>query len=86
MSTPQRQRTPIPTPGLIAVGVGGAVSSIRAFIPALRTEQWEWLTWVLLAIQAIVLVIAIVYLVRFVRNQRDDYWRERGKNPKRPET
>jgi uncharacterized membrane protein len=85
MSTPQGQRSPIPPPVLIAVGVGAAVSLIRAFIPALRTEQWEWLTWILLAIQAIVLVIAIVYLVRFVLKQRDDYWRERGKDPKRPE-
>lgn len=84
MSSPQRRRALFPPAVLIAVGVGAAVSLVRTFIPALRTEQWEWLTWVLLAIQAIVLVILIVYLVRFVRNQRDDYWRERGQDPRNP--
>lgn len=27
----------------------------------------------------------MIYLVRFTRKQRDDYWRERGKDPKHPE-
>jgi hypothetical protein len=85
MSTPQRQRTPLPPPVLVAVGVGAAVSLIRGLIPALRTEQWEWLTWILLAFQVIVLVTAMVYFVRFLREQRDGYWRERGKDPKHPE-
>ena len=85
MSTPQGQRTPLPRPFWAAAGLAVAVSWIRAFIPALRAEQWEWLTWILLAIQSIVLVISIVCLVRFVLKQRDDYWRERGKDTKRPE-
>lgn len=70
---------------MVAFIVGAAVSLIRGLIPALRTEQWEWLTWVLLAFQAIVLVTAMVYFVRFLREQKDDYWRERGKDPKHPE-
>ena len=85
MSTPQRRRTPLPPPVMVALFVGAAVSLIRGLIPALRTEQWEWLTWILLSFQVIVLVTAMVYFVRFLREQRNDYWRERGKDPKHPE-
>ena len=85
MSTPQRRRTPLPPPVMVALIVGAAVSLIRGLIPALHTEQWEWLTWVLLAFQVIVLVTVMVYFVRFLREQKDDYWRERGKDPKHPE-
>jgi hypothetical protein len=85
MSTPQRRRTPLPPAFWAAAGVAVAVSWTHAFIPALRTEPWEWVRWVLLAIQAIVLVIAIVYFVGYLREQRDDYWREQGKDPRRPE-
>jgi hypothetical protein len=53
-----------------------------AWIPALHTEPWEW---IVVGAQAIVVVAMLVYLVRFVRKQRDDYWRERGKDPKHPE-
>ena len=70
---------------MVALIVGAAVSLIRGLIPALRTEQWEWLTWVLLAFQVIVLVSAMVYFVSFLREQKGDYWRERGKDPKHPE-
>jgi hypothetical protein len=38
-----------------------------------------------MAVQAVLSVAMVVYLVRFVRKQRDDYWRERGKDPKHPE-
>jgi uncharacterized membrane protein len=82
MSSAQRQRMPLPPPVLVAAGVAAAVSLIRAFIPALRTEPWDW---ILLAFQAIVLVVTVSYLVKFVRKQRDDYWREHGKDPKHPE-
>jgi hypothetical protein len=51
--------------------------------PASREAPWEW---IVIATQAFITVALIVHLVRFVRNQRDDYWRERGKDPKRPET
>lgn len=85
MSTPQRRRTPLPPLVLVAVGVGAAVSLIRGLIPALRTEQWQWLAWVLIAFQVVVLVTAMVYFVRFLREQKDDYWRERGKGPEHPE-
>jgi uncharacterized membrane protein len=80
MSTPQRQRIPLPL--LVLAAVGGAVSLVRALIPASRTGQWEW---VFLGLYAIVLVGMLTYLVKFVRRQRDDYWRERGKVPKHPE-
>ena len=77
MSTPQGQRTPAPPWVLMAIRVGGAVSLIRTLIPARRTDPW---VWILLAFQVVVLVIAIAYLLRFLRAQRDDYWRERGKD------
>ena len=54
-------------------------------IPPLRTDAWEWLTWIFLAFQVVVLMIAIAYFVRFLRGERDDYWRERGTDPSRPE-
>ncbi len=40
--------------------------------------------WVLLAIQAVALIVAVIFLVRFVRAQRDEYWKERGRDPRNP--
>jgi hypothetical protein len=68
---------------LVLATAGAAVSVISALTPASREAPWEW---IVIATQAFIAVALIVYLVRFVRNQRDDYWRERGKDPKRPET
>ncbi|SDL97746.1 hypothetical protein [Arthrobacter sp. ok362] len=70
MASPQRERIPLPLPVLAAVGVAAAVSLTRALVPALRTEQWDWIH---LAFHAIVLVVAVTYFVKFVRKQRDDY-------------
>jgi phosphatidylserine synthase len=80
MNTPQRQH--IGLPALAAMVAMVAVFLIPAWIPALRTAPWEW---IVVAIQAILTVALVVYLVRFVRKQRDDYWRERGKDPRHPE-
>jgi hypothetical protein len=77
MNTPERQQ--IALPALVAMVAVVAVFLIPAWIPALRTEPWEW---IVVAIQAIFTVAMVVYLVRFVRKQRDDYRRERGKDPK----
>jgi Ca2+/H+ antiporter len=80
MPSPIQQ--PIP-PALAAITVAAvAVILIPTWIPALRTGPWEW---IIISLQAIVTVAMVVYLVRFVRKQRDDYWRERGKDPKHPE-
>ena len=45
-------------------------------------SRWEW---IIVTIQGVAAVAFVAYLVWFVRRQRDDYWRERGKDPKRPE-
>ncbi|WP_460461866.1 hypothetical protein [Arthrobacter pigmenti] len=44
-------------------------------------EPWDWAARV---IQFAFMLIAVIYLIRFVRAQRDDYWRERGRDPKDP--
>lgn len=80
MASPQRQRISLPALALSAVAV--AIVLVPARIPALRAGPWDWIVIVL---QFIAAVAMVVYVVRFVRTQRDDYWRERGKDPKRPE-
>lgn len=45
-------------------------------------EPWSW---VLLGGVLIMLVATIALLARLVLQQRDDYWRERGRDPKHPE-
>lgn len=79
MSSPQRQQIPLPLLVLITLGV--AVSVISALTPASRTAPWEWID---IALQAFIAMTLVVYLVKFVRKQRDDYWREQGKEPKHP--
>lgn len=80
MNTPERQRSALPA--LVAMVAVVAVFLIPAWIPAMRAEPWEW---IVVVIQTIFTVAMVVYVVRFVRKQRDDYWRERGKDPKHPE-
>jgi Ca2+/H+ antiporter len=77
MNFPQQQRI-----GLAVLAAAVVVFLIPALIPALRTGPWVWIS---LGLQIIVTVAMLVYLVRFVRHQRDDYWRERGKDPRHPE-
>lgn len=45
-------------------------------------EPWSW---VLLGGVLTLTAAAIALLARLVREQRDDYWRERGRDPKHPE-
>lgn len=45
-------------------------------------EPWHWL---ILGLQTALTIISIALLTRFVLRQRDEYWRERGKDPKHPE-
>jgi hypothetical protein len=47
-----------------------------------RKEIWLWTRTILFTIAVIVM---IVLLTRFTLWQRDEYWRERGKDPKHPE-
>jgi heme/copper-type cytochrome/quinol oxidase subunit 2 len=67
----------------LAIWMGAlVVSLIPPWIPVLRTGTWGL---IILAVQIVIVVAVVVLLVRFVRKQRDDYWRERGKDPKHPE-
>ena len=77
MNIPRHQRI-----GLAGVALLVVVTLIQASVPALRAEPWVWFA---LCIQAILAVDMLVYLVWLGRRQRDDYWRERDKDPKRPE-
>jgi hypothetical protein len=45
------------------------------------SEPWLWTRTILLTIAVVVM---IVLLTRFLLWQRDEYWRERGKDPKHP--
>jgi heme O synthase-like polyprenyltransferase len=57
------------------------VMLILTFMP-IDTGPWVWIK---LAILAIGTIILIVWATRFSLWQRDEYWRERGKDPKHPE-
>jgi hypothetical protein len=57
------------------------VMLILTFLP-IDTEPCVWIK---LAILAIGTIIMIVWASRFSLWQRDEYWRERGKDPKHPE-
>jgi hypothetical protein len=58
MSTPQRQRIPLPL--LVLTTVGAPVSVISALTPASRTAPWEWSV---IALQAFIAMTLVVYLV-----------------------
>jgi len=75
-------KRPIVTPALASIVLGGSVLLILGSIPELRTGFWVWIR---LAFQIVFTVGMVVYLVRVVRKQRDDYWRERGEDPRHPE-
>jgi uncharacterized membrane protein len=78
MNTPQRRQIALPVLAMVAA----LAVLLPAWVPVLRAPPWEW---IVMAVQAVLSVAMVVYLVRFVRKQRDDYWRERGKDPKHPE-
>jgi Flp pilus assembly pilin Flp len=80
MNSPQRRR--IALPALIAVVLAVTVFLIPAWLPVDLRDQWEW---IIIVLQGLITVGMVVYVVWFVRKQRDDYWLERGKDPKHPE-
>ncbi|WP_317983602.1 hypothetical protein [Pseudarthrobacter sulfonivorans] len=57
------------------------VMLILTFMP-IDTEPWVWIK---LGILAMGTTILIVWATWFSLWQRDEYWRERGKDPKHPE-
>lgn len=79
MTSPQKkQNAPVP-PVLLTLVV---LTGVLALVLGWADEPWSWVASIL---QIIVTVTMVIYLVRFVRKQRDDYWRERGKDPRHPE-
>lgn len=69
----------------IAAGLAvliGLAANIATQLLADPDGPW---VWVGVVIQAVATVVLLTCLVRFVRIQRDDYWIERGRDPKHPE-
>lgn len=52
-----------------------------SFVPS-DAEPWGWVKLAALAVGTTVFLIGVT---RFSLWQRDEYWRERGKDPKHPE-
>lgn len=46
--------------------------------------EGPWI-WAVLLVQALLLIVLIIGLTRLVRGQRDDYWKERGRDPRHPD-
>lgn len=57
------------------------VMTVVNFLP-FETEPWLWTKLILSGAAAVVMGIKVT---RFSLWQRDEYWRERGKDPKHPE-
>jgi hypothetical protein len=57
------------------------VMVILTLLP-MDTEPWMWIKVAILATGTIILT---AWATRFSLWQRDEYWRERGKDPKHPE-
>ena len=66
---------------LAAILVSAASTWVTSFVPEETAAFWYWLVRIL---QTAAIVVGIVFLVRYVLAQRDDYWRERNRNPKGP--
>ncbi|WP_251024509.1 hypothetical protein [Arthrobacter sp. ISL-65] len=55
--------------------------TVLNFLP-IDTEAWHWTKLILIGAAVVVMGIKVT---RFSLWQRDEYWRERGKDPKHPE-
>jgi MFS family permease len=63
------------------ITVAMLVSSFLGIL-GIDSEPWRWTRTILFAIAAVVMIVLIT---RFSLWQRDEYWRERGRDPKHPE-
>ena len=77
-----RQRNSGLIPGILLLVFGVTFFVITALLPSEFRDQWQP---VIVIIQVLFTVALVGYLAWFVRKQRDDYWRERGKDPRHPE-
>lgn len=59
-----------------------ALATITLNLLPIDAEPW---VWVKLAVLGVATIIFLTWLTRFSLWQRDEYWRERGKDPKHPE-
>jgi hypothetical protein len=57
------------------------VSSVLSLL-GIDSLPWLWARSILSAILAVVLIVSVT---RFSLWQRDEYWREKGRDPKHPE-
>ena len=73
------QSRPLPKALLIVMPSSAALLALYNVLPFV--EPWSWL---LLGIVIVLGVVSIVLLARFVLQQRDDYWREHGRDPRNP--
>lgn len=64
---------------LIVMPSSAALLALYNVLPFI--EPWSWL---LLGLAMLLSVALVVLVVRLVLQQRDDYWRERGRDPKNP--
>lgn len=67
------------TPTMIAL-----VTSLVAVWAGMLVDSDSVWYWVLLAVQVVAVIVSITFLVRLVRAQRDEYWTERGRDPRNP--
>ncbi|MHA7145000.1 hypothetical protein ACX80U_09820 [Arthrobacter sp. TmT3-37] len=59
------------------------ISLVAAWAGVLIGSDSAWY-WAILVVQVLAVIATIVFLVRLVRAQRDEYWRERGRDPRNP--
>jgi len=59
-----------------------SLASLALSLVPIESEPWLWFKSAILVIGTVVFVI---WITRFSLWQRDEYWRERGRNPKHPE-
>ncbi|MBD7993843.1 hypothetical protein H9639_00800 [Arthrobacter sp. Sa2CUA1] len=80
MSEPGERAKGRHTTGMLAVT--GTGSLVLLWTNNHFAEPWSW---VLLGGGIILLAATIALLARLVLQQRDDYWQERGRDPRHPD-
>jgi hypothetical protein len=59
-----------------------AVATITLNLVPIDSEPWAWMK---LAVLATGTTLFVIWVTRFSLWQRDEYWRDRGRDPKHPE-
>lgn len=78
-SGPAKRRRPL---------IVGSIAFIVFFVAALTDRILDYSDgiglWLPVAVQVVATVTFVACLARVVLDQRDDYWKERGRDPKDP--